>query len=121
MGSILFALATATVVAFVVSPWPSVLLIGMAFAGNDASSESALEKHVSPGLTVHNDLAYGDGPDEVLDLVLPPAANGSVPVVLWVHGGGFIGGSKDGVANYLKVLAAQGFAGQRRSVRLQQR
>ena len=110
IGGTLLALATATVVAFVVSPWPSVLLIGMAFAGNDAASENALERHVPPSLTVHNDLAYGDGPDELLDLVLPADVPGQLPVVLWVHGGGFIGGSKDGVANYLKILAAQGFA-----------
>jgi acetyl esterase len=110
IGGTLLAVTTATVVAFVVSPWPSVLLIGMAFAGNDASSENALERHVPSGLAVHNDLAYGDDPDELLDLVLPGDVQGRLPVVLWVHGGGFIGGSKDGVANYLKILAAQGFA-----------
>jgi hypothetical protein len=26
-----------------------------------------------------------------------------------VHGGGFIGGSKDGIANYMRVLAGHGY------------
>ncbi|HEV7293456.1 MAG TPA: alpha/beta hydrolase [Devosia sp.] len=110
IGGFLLAFTTAIIVAFAVSPWPSVFLISMAFAGNDAGSESALEKHVPAGLTVHNDVAYAEGPDEVLDLVLPADVGADLPVVLWVHGGGYIGGSKDGVANYLKILAAQGFA-----------
>lgn len=100
----------AIVAAFAVSPWPSVLLIGMAFAGNDAASEAALERHVPAGIVFQNDLRYGSGPDEVLDLVHPEKSDGSLPLVVWVHGGGFIGGSKDGVANYLKILASNGFA-----------
>jgi len=102
--------ATALVAWFLLSPWPSVLLISMAFAGNDAASEDALEKHVPPGIAVQNDLRYGDGPDEVFDLARPGGHDGALPLVVWVHGGGFIGGSKDGVANYLKILASNGFA-----------
>lgn len=96
--------------AFAISPWPSVLLISMAFAGNDAASEAALEKRVPAGLIILNDLRYGSGPDEFFDLARPEDPPGALPLIVWVHGGGFIGGSKDGVANYLKLLASNGFA-----------
>ncbi|QBM77418.1 alpha/beta hydrolase [Sphingomonas sp. AAP5] len=40
------------------------------------------------------DLAYGDDPRQRLDLYAPPASASGVPVVLWVHGGGFVRGEK---------------------------
>jgi poly(3-hydroxybutyrate) depolymerase len=32
------------------------------------------------------------------------------PVVMWVHGGGWVGGSKEELATYLQVIASAGFA-----------
>lgn len=37
------------------------------------------------------------------------SATGPQPAVIWVHGGGWIGGSKQGVSNYLKVIADHGY------------
>lgn len=42
-----------------------------------------------------------------LDLYTANNASGSQPLVLWVHGGGFIGGDKDCVRAYAPVLAHQ--------------
>ncbi|MEG3177686.1 alpha/beta hydrolase [Sphingomonas sp. RB3P16] len=39
------------------------------------------------------DLPYGDDPRQMLDLYAPASAE-RVPVVLWVHGGGFVRGEK---------------------------
>lgn len=39
------------------------------------------------------DLRYGDHPRQVLDLYAPDGASGA-PVLLWVHGGGFLRGEK---------------------------
>ena len=41
------------------------------------------------------DLAYAEkSPDEKLDLYLPAKESGPAPVVIWIHGGGFIEGDK---------------------------
>lgn len=40
------------------------------------------------------DQAYGDDPRQRLDLYAPDAADGPVPILLWVHGGGFLRGEK---------------------------
>ncbi|MGE3830114.1 MAG: alpha/beta hydrolase [Parvibaculaceae bacterium] len=101
-----------TYIAFRVSPWPSVLLIRWAFADNGEKALKALEKYVPQGISEKRNLRYAEGsPDTLLDIFSPPGIEDGarLPVVVWVHGGGFIGGTKDHVANYLKILAGQGF------------
>jgi acetyl esterase/lipase len=52
---------------------------------------------VPPGVRVERDLAYvANGHErQKLDIYLPERASGSYPLVVWVHGGGWRGGSKD--------------------------
>ena len=107
--SIVIVLAVAVLLAFRLSPWPSVALIQEAFSHGDRASEAALEKHVPPNIVTRRDLAYGEGPDEKFDLNYPEGTDGPLPTIVWVHGGGWIAGSKDGIANYIKVLAGQGY------------
>ncbi|MCR6673919.1 alpha/beta hydrolase [Devosia ginsengisoli] len=107
---IVAVLAVALFLAFRLSPWPTVLVIQYAFGKGDAASEARLVKHVPPGIVTRTDLPYGTGPTEIFDLNLPPNASTPLPVIVWVHGGAWIAGSKAGVANYLKVLSGQGYA-----------
>jgi acetyl esterase/lipase len=107
--AIVAVIAVGTVLAFRLSPWPSVAIIAYLFSRGDAASEAALVRHVPPGIAARRDIAYDDGPDEVLDIYRPEAAAGPLPTIVWVHGGAWVAGSKDGVANYLKVLAGQGY------------
>lgn len=102
-------LVVTSVLAFRLSPWPSVAIIQQIFASGDRASEAALEKHVPGNVVARQDLAYGDGADETFDLYYPEGARGPLPAIVWVHGGGWIAGSKAGVANYLKVLAGRGY------------
>ena len=46
------------------------------------------------GLRVASDLRYGDAPRQTLDVYAPPTAKGA-PVVVFIHGGSWTGGSKD--------------------------
>lgn len=94
---------------FALSPWPSALVIRWAFDRGGWAFSRALEKHVPEGIVSHTDIPYG--PDGArLDIHLPRVVGGPLPVIVWVHGGGWVAGSKDQIANYLKVLAGQGFA-----------
>jgi acetyl esterase/lipase len=66
---------------------------------------------VPEGTKVLKDLAYvpNGGPRQTLDLYLPAKADGPLPLVIWVHGGAWRGGSKDG-ANPALALLPKGFA-----------
>lgn len=104
-----FVLAIITVLAFKLSPWPSVAVFSYLFSKADQASEAALEKHVPDGIATRRGLAYGKGPDEVFAVNYSEGIRGLQPTIVWVHGGGWIGGSIDGIANYMKVLAGHGY------------
>ena len=55
------------------------------------------------------DIPYGEGAEEILDLYVP-AEEGVYPIILWVHGGAFVGGDKKDVVYFAKALAKQGYA-----------
>lgn len=99
------------VLAFVVSPWPSVWVIRAIFDHGAAASSEKLARYVPADIVAREGLPYGPGPDERLDIFTPKdAAPGTLPVIVWAHGGGFVSGRRGDVANYLKVLAGRGFA-----------
>ena len=52
------------------------------------------DRHVATQPVTAADVAYGDRPRQRLDLYGPSEANAPAPVLLWVHGGGFIRGEK---------------------------
>jgi acetyl esterase/lipase len=61
-----------------------------------ATRELFVPRALSPqavGARVIRNLSYGDDPRHRLDVFAPTAA-GNLPVVLFVHGGGFVGGDK---------------------------
>jgi triacylglycerol lipase len=47
-----------------------------------------------PGIKAERDIAYGSGPKETLDLFTPEAKGKARPILVFVHGGGFVGGDK---------------------------
>jgi acetyl esterase/lipase len=110
---IVAVLAVSVDVAFRVSPWPSVLLIRHAFEKDAIAASRALEKHVPAGVTgllnEHYDAKDGDA---YLDVFFPSDiadSARSLPTVVWVHGGGWVSGSKNQIANYIKILAGKGY------------
>ncbi len=61
-------------------------------------NKAAAKKAALPeGVKVLRDLEYArpDGKPQLLDLYLPEKAGPSLPVIVWVHGGGWNAGSKD--------------------------
>jgi acetyl esterase/lipase len=66
------------------------------------------------GVTVVRDQAYGEHPRQILDVYQPTAQNGA-PVVIFVHGGAYVAGDKDGAGeaygNVALWFARQGMLG----------
>ncbi|GLQ53046.1 lipase [Devosia nitrariae] len=106
---IIVVLALVIFLAFQLSPWPSVAIIQQVFSRGDQASEAALEKYVPDNIITRQDLTYGEGRDEIFDVNYPEGTQGPLPTIVWVHGGGWVAGSKQGVANYLKILTGHGY------------
>lgn len=94
------------------SPLPATLLYRFVFDKGGEKANAALEKFLPRGLTEKLDLVYAPGDkDGRLDLFYPTAMSSQrLPLIIWVHGGGLISGSKEQVRNYCKILAGKGFA-----------
>ncbi|HMO08519.1 MAG TPA: alpha/beta hydrolase [Paracoccaceae bacterium] len=106
-------LAAAAGAAAVASPWPSALAIRALFEAGAASTRAAQAPFLPQGLGERTDLAWDAAhPQGRLDLFLPPGEVPAAgwPVVVWVHGGAWVSGSKDEVSNYLRILAGRGVA-----------
>ena len=61
------------------------------------------------GLTVAKDQSYGPDPRHLLDVYAPAAAGGPRPVLVFVHGGGFVRGERE--ANIPAYAARNGMVG----------
>jgi acetyl esterase len=93
-------------------PWPSARLFRRVNHGGIEIAQ-ALKGHVPAGVASRLNEHYDPGDaDAFLDTFYPSAIQSTgqrLPAVVWVHGGAFVGGSKDQIASYLKILAARGF------------
>lgn len=79
------------------------------FAQGGASSSRRLEPLAPTDVAVQTDERYDAGADTVLDLYRPAGASDALPVCMWVHGGGWFGGTKEDNAGYFKVIASAGY------------
>ncbi len=93
----------------VVTPRLAALLMRREFAAGGPLFAQELEKHAPPGVAALTDERYGDEDDMLLDVFRPADAAGRLPLVLWVHGGGWVGGSKEALVSYLKLIASHGY------------
>ena len=69
------------------------------------------EARIPSGTKVERDIVYAQVGEKklLLDLYLPYKTIGSVPVIVWVHGGGWLGGSK-GTGGRARPMLNRGFA-----------
>ena len=116
-GAFVFAIAliAVLVVSIVVSatPWPSAMLIRSVFEKGARDTVDEMEPYVPDiAFDEQTGIVYGDeGADTSLDVVRPADATVPLPVVVWIHGGAWISGQSSNVVPYLKILAAEGYAG----------
>jgi acetyl esterase/lipase len=105
-------LALATVIAFRVSPWPGALFIRYFFDKGGQQTSQKLQKYVPSGISgIRNQQYRPKDKDAFLDVYYPTAtpSNKALPTIVWVHGGAWVSGNKDSVANYLKILSGHGY------------
>ncbi|WP_375001529.1 alpha/beta hydrolase [Aeromicrobium sp. CTD01-1L150] len=88
--------------------WPSALLVRWLFTGGNAELAARVQPYVAGDVERTLDVEYTDG--ESLDVLRPAGLDGELPVVVWLHGGAWVGGDKSDVRPYLEVLASQGRA-----------
>lgn len=93
-----------------ITPQPAIWAIRALFdSGSDAASAKLLPK-VPADVETLAAIRYDPAdPDALLDIFRPKAASDARPAIVWVHGGGFVSGNRNIVAEYLKILAGQGF------------
>lgn len=94
-------------------PRPAALLIRSVFSGAGKLQLPRPRLHL-PHVTItgHQGLRYlgSAAGNPTLDLFLPASAAEPLPLVVWIHGGAWISGSKKDVEPYLRVLAGYGYA-----------
>ncbi len=58
-----------------------------------------------------NNIPYQASPELNVDIYQPENIEqlNAVPTVVWIHGGGWVSGSKEHARGYFKLLANQGF------------
>lgn len=110
IGGLLLLGVVAVVVAYLFTPWPRALRVRMDYDRDSRATAEALAPLVPPGVTSILDQPYDPAnPDLRLDVFHPADNAGPRTTVVWVHGGGWLSGSKEFIANYAKILAAKGF------------
>jgi acetyl esterase/lipase len=67
---------------------------------------------VPPGVKAHRDVSYVDNGHarQKLDLYLPEKAEAPLPVIIWIHGGGWAAGSKNGCPPLRQGFVERGYA-----------
>lgn len=87
-----------------------VLLVLMIATANSVAQVP--QPRLPDGVKAHRDLVYVEGGHErhKLDLYLPQKADGPLPLLIWVHGGGWQNGSKDGCPPLRGGFIERGYA-----------
>lgn len=96
----------------VISPRPMALLLRREFDKSGAARAERLRPGVAQAVQVARDEVYGPGEDCRLDVYVPTDRGEDgrpLPIVMWVHGGAFVGGTKDELDYYFRALSATGF------------
>jgi acetyl esterase/lipase len=89
-------------------PLALLVLLGATVQGFSQPKEAPKGPKLPEGITANRDVAYGTHERQKLDVYIPKG-DGPFPLILWVHGGGWEGGSKDSAGPVVNMLA-RGYA-----------
>lgn len=108
VGICLAVLVAAAVVILYITPVPAALFLRSQF---ENPTVSKLPTYDTDDIMVERDITYPSSlAQNTLDLYLPAEHSASTPVILWAHGGAYVGGDKSDIRQYASCLAADGYA-----------
>ena len=91
------------------TPVPVAMLIRLIFTADTSTAPSGFDQ-IKQQVQIIENLEYPSHLGRnTADVFLPINAKTSVPVVLWVPGGAFVGGGKNDITTYATVLASRGY------------
>lgn len=112
--TIIFVLIILLLLWVTLSPMPMVRLLRKGFDAPPDYPDGF--EDMKAGVNIHKDRSYPSAfGKNRYDLYVPVNHTGAVggnklPVIVWVHGGAFVAGTRDGVENWAVSLAHKGFA-----------
>ncbi|SFH63050.1 alpha/beta hydrolase [Planctomicrobium piriforme] len=76
--------------------WAVCLCTLLGFVG-EAATTSAAEPVVPPGITLERGIVFGKGGEQELklDIAYPKSTDGQLPALVFIHGGGWVGGDRE--------------------------
>ena len=104
------SLCAALVLFTFVSPLPVSFVLRLAFSRGMAVAPDDYEAMEAQVAVVKNVSYPSRYQDNLADIYFPKEDRGPLPVVLWVHGGAFVGGDKRDIEIYATALACEGYA-----------
>lgn len=106
---ILIILIGLTILAFVLSPIPISLVIRKLFDGGMSVAPENY-KEILDNVMIYRDISYNSKYDNgFMDIILKKESKEKLPVIFWVHGGGFVGGDKSDITEYGVQIAEKGY------------
>lgn len=106
LAIIIMGLIIVIVLLLTVSPKPSASFFARAFNGTVKITNPKMYMDNQPNVKVTKSIAYGQQKDEIADIYQPKEAPNN-KIVVWMHGGGFIGGDKSGMKEFATDLVGQ--------------
>lgn len=105
--------AAGTAVALLARVRTRALVVRAAFDRGSRTTSTTLAPFLPPvgSVSVQHDLPYReDDADALLDVYTPAQGHDpALPTVVWVHGGGWLSGTRGGLAAWAQILADRGF------------
>lgn len=91
------------------SPDTTSYLTQRAFANGDAYPLHPQQEEKIKYIQIEHDLSYSSSSLATYDLYYPKDNTVTYPVILWLHGGAYVGGDKQDCAGFLTMLASEGY------------
>jgi Esterase/lipase len=91
------------------TPYPTVWLLRCIFK-NPVYKKAQNYEQIKNKVVIKENINYNSKYDKgYLDIISPKKVDEKLPVIIWVHGGAFVAGNKEGVESYMVMLANEGY------------